>query len=182
MKRSFTITRRCDTEGELINHLVYAVNNLVGAIGEKTFKIDISVTDLSKNKRKPTRQKDSIKAVRQELMGLVREYVFLRDEHRCLICGSTIRLVLGHFIAQGSGNTALRYEVTNVAINCNSCNSKMLSKSHCTVDFISVMRDKFGVGVVLSLLRQKNHVVKWGRLDYDRKISYYKEMIKDLND
>jgi len=150
--------------------------------GNKKFKIDISVTDLSKNKRKPTSEKNSIKALQQELMGLVREYVFLRDEHRCLICGSTIRLVLGHFIAQGSGNTALRYESLNTVINCQSCNSKMLNASHRNLKFITVMEKEFGKPVVSMLLREKNKTVKWSRLDYDRKISYYKELIKDLND
>jgi len=183
MKGSIRIANQSGTENGLIDFIIQCVVNSSNSHpGNKRFKIDISVTDLSENKRKPTREKDSIKALRKELMDLVREYVFLRDEHKCLICGSENSLVLSHFIAQGSGNVALRSEVVNVTIACNKCNGKMLSASHRNLEFIAAMEEKFGEQVVLMLLRRKNQTVKWGHLDYDRKISYYKELIKDLND
>lgn len=52
------------------------------------------------------------------MMG-VRQQVMERDNNRCIICGSTENLELGHYIAKFNGGHAC---LDNLQVECRSCN------------------------------------------------------------
>ena len=67
------------------------------------------------------RQHVPAREVRARIPDVVRDVVYERDEHRCLICGTTHRLTLDHIVPFSMGGEDT---IDNLRTLCGSCNSR----------------------------------------------------------
>lgn len=124
-------------------------------------------------------KKKTVKQLKKILDSVASEYFRKRDLSICYTCGKALpykQSQCGHF--EGRGSLYLRYDEINNHCQCYVCN--ILKKGNYIVYTLNMIRD-YGMETVERLHREKNNIVKWTTLDYERMIEEFKQKIKDLH-
>jgi len=94
---------------------------------------------LKRSNRKPK--------VTKRLIDRWTAYFLILHEGRCVVCGSTTNLTVGHFI--GRGRWSVHYHPLNIHAQCAGCN--IYSKWTSNVPYVRAMERLYRTGVVDSL-------------------------------
>jgi len=127
----------------------------------------------------------SISKLKKELDKYFSLYIRLRDatDHeglcQCITCGKISHykkgIQNGHF--QSRRFMATRYDEQNCSSQCIACN---LYRGGEQYRFALAIDSKYGEGTAQELEFLARTIVKFTRSDYEEKISYYKEAVKNL--
>lgn len=120
---------------------------------------------------------------KEKLMALAKKYIKLRDEHTCWSCGkqnlSGKDLHGGHFIPDSIGGVILRYDEDNIHPQCLHCNHFLSGNQ---AEYYRKMVEVYGQEFVDEMFRKKHQdTTKWSLQDYQDKIYYYQNKIKELD-
>lgn len=129
-------------------------------------------------------RKPSLPALKRKLWKLFSEYIRRRDadEHgtvSCISCGAIMEWKIsnaGHFHPKSLGLQVYFVE-KNVHNQCPYCNLVLQGNQ---LKYSQALIKRYGDGVIEELENIKNTPVKWTRVDYEEKISYYKKKLSDL--
>ena len=97
---------------------------------------------------------------------------------QCFTCGKVAhykKMQCGHF--QSRRHHATRWDETNCQVQCLKCN--MFEQGE-QFKFGLRLDNKFGEGTAKELEFLSNQITKVSRVDYEEKISYYKELVNKL--
>lgn len=135
-------------------------------------------------KRTPLKKKSKspLALIKDELMGLAKKFIKLRDGPTCWTCGKRGLIGSdfhgGHFIRDSVGGVILRYDEDNIHPQCMSCN---IFKGGNEGEYTLRMIKEYGAEFVEEMFRKKHQEkTKWGMQDYRDKIEYYKVKIEEL--
>ncbi len=104
------------------------------------------------------------------------KYIRLRDKGICFTCGRYAEgsgYHAGHFIPSSIGGLALRYHEDNVHGQCYNCNINLGGSQW-------AYGVKLGAKMVKKLMDLKNKVIHNDEFDFEGKIMYYKQKVKEL--
>ena len=125
----------------------------------------------------------SISKLKKELDKWFSLYIRLRESTmdgvtQCFTCGKIDyhnKLQCGHF--QSRRHLATRFDETNCQVQCVGCN---MFKSGEQYKFGLNLDAKYGDGAAEELQLRSRQTLKMSRVDYEDKIGYYKEAVKNL--
>ena len=127
----------------------------------------------------------SISKLKKELDKYFSLYIRLRDATdreglcQCITCGKVSHykkgIQNGHF--QSRRFMATRYDEQNCSSQCIACN---LYRGGEQYRFALAIDSKYGEGTAQELEFLARTIVKFTRSDYEEKISYYKDAVKNL--
>ena len=127
----------------------------------------------------------SVSKVKKELDKWFSLYIRLRDVNeeglcQCFTCGKVAHyktggMQCGHF--QSRRFLATRWNETNCQVQCVGCNMFKQGEQY---KFCLNLDAKYGEGCSEELHYESNQIVKFSRADYQDKISYYKNAVKNL--
>lgn len=125
----------------------------------------------------------TIPILQQILDKVFSEYIRLRDANdngfcRCITCGNMWQWRLihnGHYVDRRHIST--RYDERNCHAQCPKCNIGLCGNLD---TYKRVIIEKYGVKALEELDTGKRSVEKWTTVDYQDRISYYKEEVKRL--
>ena len=125
----------------------------------------------------------TISKLKKELDKWFSIYIRLRESTldgvtQCFTCGKIDyhnKLQNGHF--QSRRFMATRYEEQNCAPQCVACNMFRAGEQF---KFALAIDAKYGDGTALELEYKARTTIKFTRADYEEKISYYKDVVKNL--
>lgn len=127
-------------------------------------------------------KKKTISKLKKELDRIFSIYVREKDAKNgynvCYTCGvtkPTRELQCGHFISRSYLST--RFDEDNARPQCVGCN---VFGGGQTVRFAENLERDCGTSIVRNLYKRARQIVKWGTSDYEEKIAYYKEKVKEL--
>ena len=134
------------------------------------------------------KKKPSIRSLKKKAWGLFSRYIRLRDCLRttgspeygeCFSCDASLpfnQLQAGHFIA--GRHHANLFSERGVQAQCRVCN---IVKHGQQLEFRRQLIKLYGEGVDGELEDEANQIVKFTREDYEEKIEYYTNKIKELS-
>lgn len=133
------------------------------------------------NEAKPKRL--TIPILQQRLDQVFSEYIRLRDANengfcKCVTCGSMWRwqdLQNGHYIDRR--HIGARYDERNCNSQCSSCNIGLRGNLD---KYKRAIIEKYGVKVLEELESTKRSMEKLTVVDYQEKIVYYRDQVKQL--
>ncbi len=126
----------------------------------------------------------SISRLKKELDKHFSLFIRLRDATdegavQCITCGCVKHYKLGmqngHF--QSRRFMATRYDEQNCSVQCVACNMFRGGEQY---RFALALDAKYGSGTAEELQYKARQIQKFSRVDYEEKISYYKEAVKNL--
>lgn len=126
----------------------------------------------------------SISKLKKELDNWFSLYIRLRDATdeglvECFTCGKVAHykkgMQNGHF--QSRRHLATRFDETNCQTQCVGCN---MFKAGEQFKFHINLNAKYGEDTSINLQHKAMQSVKITRVDYEEKISYYKELVKKI--
>lgn len=141
--------------------------------------------DLRKEKDKPKKlRKKSISQLKRRLDKVFSEYIRKKyanekGEVRCYTCSKVKQwkeIQCGHFISRVY--LATRFEEDNCRPQEVGCN---VFGNGQTVEFARKLEQELGEGTVQKLYKKAQEIIKWSTKDYQEKIDYYQEKIKEIN-
>lgn len=121
--------------------------------------------------KKPTKKrvkKPSLPKLMKKADKVFSEWIRNRDNHQCVVCGSTYIVQNGHLIARGK--KATRFDEKNCNAQCSSCNYKHnFEPQHYTSWFIK----KYGEQEYLNLVELSKTIKKFNRYELEELIEKY---------
>ena len=125
----------------------------------------------------------SISKLKKELDKYFSLYIRLRDSHnglvQCFTCGVVKHykkgMQCGHF--QSRRFMATRYDEKNCSAQCVACNMFRAGEQY---RFALAIDAKYGEGTAEDLQYKARQIQKFARSDYEDKLTYYKEAVKNL--
>jgi hypothetical protein len=128
-------------------------------------------------------KKKPITKLKKELDAIFSKYIRLREATstgaaQCFTCGKVAHwktLQNGHF--QSRRHLATRFDEQNCQVQCVKCN--MFEQGE-QFKFGLNLDAKYGEGTAQELEYLSRTTVKIGRVDYEEKISYYKDLVNKL--
>lgn len=125
----------------------------------------------------------SISKLKKELDKWFSLYIRLRDSHnglvQCFTCGVVKHykkgMQCGHF--QSRRFMATRYDEKNCSAQCVACNMFRAGEQY---RFALAIDAKYGEGTAEDLQYKARQIQKFARSDYEDKLTYYKEAVKNL--
>ncbi len=125
----------------------------------------------------------SISKLKKELDKWFSLYIRLRDSHnglvQCFTCGVVKHykkgMQCGHF--QSRRFVATRYSEKNCSAQCVACNMFRAGEQY---RFALAIDAKYGEGTAEDLQYKARQIQKFARSDYEDKLTYYKEAVKNL--
>lgn len=133
---------------------------------------------------KPKRPKVySITQLKKKLDGIFSQFIRLNESDyrgmcRCVSCGKEYfwkDIQNGHYFSRISNAT--RFEERNCHPQCYACNVGLHGNIH---EYRKAMVRMYGEDGLDELDRLHNTIVKFGRSDYERMISHYKQKVEEL--
>jgi predicted RNA-binding Zn-ribbon protein involved in translation (DUF1610 family) len=121
----------------------------------------------------------------RKLWKVFSEYIRLRDSNsqgvgKCISCGKWLHWKeahAGHYIPRVAIFKAIKYHEWNVNLQCPYCNKFLEGNSD---SYRSNLIDKIGKEAVDWLSEHKRDGLNWKISDYEEKIEYYKNQVKEL--
>lgn len=126
------------------------------------------------------KSKAKISTLKRKLWSEVSEYIRKRDKFTCFTCGRKgegSAMHAGHFIPDAVCGILLRYDEFNINAQCFHCNINLGGWGE---RYAERMEQKYGREFVDELRKKIHTLTKWTEQDYEEKIEYYKQKIKDL--
>jgi len=126
----------------------------------------------------------SISKLKKELDTIFSLYIRLRESNefgmvQCFTCGCVKHykkgMQNGHF--QSRTFLSTRFDEVNCQPQCVGCNMFKQGEQY---KFALALDGKYGEGTAQELQYLSKQTVKFTRVDYEEKISYYKEAVKNL--
>ena len=125
----------------------------------------------------------AISKLKKELDKFFSLYIRLRDSEnglcQCITCSKVSYyksgMQNGHF--QSRRFMATRYDEQNCSAQCVACNMFRGGEQY---RFALAIDAKYGEGTAEELQYKARQIQKFSRVDYEEKISYYKEAVKNL--
>ena len=125
----------------------------------------------------------SLSKLKKELDKWFSLYIRLRDSHnglvQCFTCGVVKHykkgMQCGHF--QSRRFMATRYDEKNCSAQCVACNMFRAGEQY---RFALAIDAKYGEGTAEDLQYKARQIQKFARSDYEDKLTYYKEAVKNL--
>ena len=126
----------------------------------------------------------SISKLKKELDKWFSLYIRLRDANeygmcQCFTCGVVRHykdgMQNGHF--QSRKHLATRFDEENCQVQCVKCNVYAWGEQY---KFALALDHKYGEGTAQELQYLAKTIVKFSRVDYDEKITYYKKAVDNL--
>lgn len=116
--------------------------------------------------------------LKKKLWKVFAQYVKRRDRGTCFTCGRTAdgySLHAGHFIPKAAGGIALYFHEDNVHAQCAGCNLFLAGNQY-------VYGKKLGQEKVKELYALKQKITKWSQKDFEERIEYYTNRLKEWNE
>lgn len=124
----------------------------------------------------------SLPKLKSELQLLVNAYIRKRDENKpCISCGlPKENKQAGHYFAT-QGYDGLRFDPDNINGECPGCNC--FDESH-LIGYGDNLKERIGIERFEALKQRaaeyKRNGYRWSRTELMEKISYYKQLIKEM--
>jgi len=134
----------------------------------------------TKNLKKISKSK-----LERKLWTIFSQYIRLRDSDsngmsNCISCGKSIHWKeahAGHYIPRVAIFKAVKFHEWNVNSQCAYCNTFLEGNS---AEYRSNLIDKIGKDAVEWLEEHARNGLNWKTYDYEEKIEYYKNEVKEL--
>ena len=125
----------------------------------------------------------TISKLKKELDTIFSLYIRLRESEeglvQCFTCGKVSHyksgMQNGHF--QSRKHLSTRWSETNCQVQCVGCNMFKAGEQY---KFSIALDSKYGEGTAEELELLARTIMKVSRIDYEEKISYYKELVEKL--
>ena len=125
----------------------------------------------------------TISKLKKELDTIFSLYIRLRESEeglvQCFTCGKVSHyksgMQNGHF--QSRKHLSTRWSETNCQVQCVGCNMFKAGEQY---KFSIALDSKYGEGTAEELELLARTIMKVSRIDYEGKISYYKELVEKL--
>ena len=125
----------------------------------------------------------TISKLKKELDTIFSLYIRLRESEeglvQCFTCGKVSHyksgMQNGHF--QSRKHLSTRWSETNCQVQCVGCNMFKAGEQY---KFSIALESKYGEGTAEELELLARTIMKVSRIDYEEKISYYKEAVEKL--
>lgn len=138
-------------------------------------------------------KKKSVAKLKKELWRVFSIYIRMRDAGICFSCKKVIPDYYdrqgnvkpgwkagqaGHFVTAANCGLALYFHEQNVHCQCHRCNVNLSGN---WLEYERAMHDKYGKERTEEIKEMKyKEQVKWSAADYEEKIAYYKQKVKEL--
>lgn len=129
--------------------------------------------------------KKTIPKLDKKLWTIFSQYIRLRDcnsegNGQCISCGKWVHWKeahAGHYIPRAAIYKAVKFHEWNSNLQCPYCNTFLEGDS---ANYRRNLIDKIGKDAVEWLEEHKRDGLGWKTYDYEEKIEYYKEQVKEL--
>jgi hypothetical protein len=118
--------------------------------------------------------------LKKKLWKVFSEYIRKRDKGVCYTCGRYATgsgYHAGHFISKSICPVSLYFSEENTHGQCFRCNIHLSGN---WPNYLDRMITEYGQERVDELLAQRHQTEKWTPADYEEKIEYYKQKLKEL--
>lgn len=111
----------------------------------------------------------------KETLDMVFAKYIVKRDGKCITCGSTKDLQCGHFIHRAV--LSLRYSEINCNAQCITCNQFLNGNEEVYEQKLIL---KWGSSIIDKLRHEKRNHLKMWTADYEDKIAYYKQKLKEF--
>lgn len=118
--------------------------------------------------------------MKERLDRIFSMYIRLRDceTGRCISCGKRITPETsdcGHYVPRS--HLATRWHEKNCNAQCKVCNQMEYGNLK---GYTKGLMNKYGDGIIEELIQLKHSIVKMSKSDYEERIRYYTQKVKEL--